>query len=128
MIVPTYSPEKIVNEDGVPTDGFSLLLRQLLQGLQLSISEDGYLCPSVSSEPGSSETPPDLSQPSQLTVLQNTFQSNFVNVNTQTVITGVRPGTVIFDPYEVNGATPPARNGQLKVLLNNGTFHAIVNL
>ena len=120
MIVPTYSPEKIVNEDGTPTDGFGLLLRQLLQGLQLSISEDGYLCPSVSSV-----SPPT---PSQLTVLENTFQSNFVNANTQTVITGVRPGTVIFDPYEVNGAVLPARNGQLKVLLNDGTFHAIVNL
>lgn len=118
MIVPTYAQEQIVDKEGVPTSNFDLLLRQLLQGLQLSLSDDGYLVPSISSDPADN----------QLAVLQASFQSDVVNPNSQTVTNGVRPGTIIFDPYESNGGAPGSPNGQLKVLLKDGTFHAIVNL
>jgi len=121
MIVPTYSQEQIVDESGVPTSNFDLLLRQLLQGLQLYLSDDGYLVPSISSDPADNE----------LAVLQASFQGNTVNNESQTVTNGVRPGTIIFDPYELNGGAvgpPRVPKGQLKVLLNDGTFHAIVNL
>ena len=123
MIVPTYVQERIVDKEGIPSDGFNIFLRNLIQNMQLSISDEGYLIPSVTSAPNSS--PPASTE---LGVLQASFQNNTVDPSTQTVTVGVQVGTIIFDPYEVNGATPPARNGQLKVLLADGTFHAIVNL
>jgi hypothetical protein len=126
MRVPTYNQEQITSEDGKPSDGFSLLLTQLLQGLQLGISDDGYAIPSVSSEPDSAGT-----GYTQLGVLEATYLTNVVNDESQNVIPGVRPGTIIFDPYELNGGVvgpPRVPQGQLKVLLNDGTFHAIVNL
>lgn len=124
MIVPTYLQEAIVNKEGMPTDAFASFLRNLLQNMQLSVSDEGYLIPSVSSAPDSS--PPSSTQ---LAVLQASYQNPLtpVNPNTQTVTVGVQVGTIVFDPYEVNGATPPARNGQLKVLLNDGMFHDITN-
>lgn len=125
MNVPTYTQEQIVKEDRNPTDAFASFLRNLLQNMQLSISDEGYWIPSVTSQPGSNVGVPD----NKLAVLQDSFQSPTapVDSNTQTVSTGVQPGTIIFDPWEVNGAVLPARNGQLKVLLNDGTFHNIVN-
>ena len=130
MNVPTYSEGPIVDKDGNATVGFQQLLKQLLQVMQLSVSDDGYLIPSVSSEPGSSELPPyDPLKPSQLDVLEATYKTDTVNNNTQTILQGVRPGTIIFDPWEVNGSVDPLipRYGQLKVLLNHGTFRPITN-
>lgn len=124
MNIPEYLQQEIVKEDRYPTEAFSNFLRNLLQSMQLSISEEGYWIPSISSEPNSAG--PGLTQ---LGVLEASFQTDVVNDNTQTVTTGVQAGTIIFDPYEVNGGggmTP--RLGQLKVLLRDGTFHAIVNL
>jgi len=122
MIVPNYVQEQIVDEKGYPTDNFATFLINLLQNMQVSISNEGYLIPSVSSDPASA-TPT-----SQLAQLQASFQSETVNPDTQTVTTGVQVGTIVFDPYEVNGGsggTP--RLGQLKVLLNDGTFHNVTN-
>ena len=123
MNIPPYLQEELVKEDRYPTEAFASFLRNLLQGMQLSISDEGYLIPSISSAPDSAGP-----GQTQLAVLQASFQSNTVNPNTQTVTTGVQAGTIIFDPYEVNGGsggTP--RLGQLKVLLNDGTFHKITN-
>ena len=55
--------------------------------------------------------------------IQSKYANDFVKENQN----GVEAGTVIFDPYEVNGAILPIRNGQLKVLLNDGVFHPITN-
>ncbi len=123
MNIPQYLQEELVKEDRYPTDAFANFLRNLLQGMQLSISNEGYLIPSISSEPDAK-----LGGLSPLQVLQNSFLSNTVDPNSQTVTTGVQVGTIIFDPYEVNGGggmTP--RLGQLKVLLNDGQFHPITN-
>jgi hypothetical protein len=132
MNVPTYSEGRIVDENGNPTVGFQQLLKQLLQVMQLSVSDDGYLIPSVTSEPGTADNPLVPTQ-SKLDVLQATYKTDTVNKNTQTILQGVRPGTVIFDPWEINGAPAPApgdpqvRWGKLKVLLADGTFHPITN-
>ena len=123
MNIPQYLQEALIKEDGYPTDAFSDFLRSLLQGMQLSISDEGYLIPSVSSDPNS-VMPPTTG--GQLLQLQNSFQGLTVNPNTQTVTTGVQVGTIIFDPAEVNGGTT-APLGQLKVLLNDGMFHKITN-
>ena len=125
MIVPNYVQEQIVNEERYPTENFSSFLINLLQSMQISISDEGYLIPSVSSDPTSVNP---TTSGGQLLQLQNSFQTNVVNPDTQTVTPGVQVGTIVFDPYEVNGGggmTP--RLGQLKVLLRDGTFHNIVN-
>ena len=129
MIVPTYVQEKIVDDQGMPTDGFTLFIQNLIQNMQLSLSDEGYLIPPISSD-DNSVTPPIAG--GQLAVLQASFLSATtpVDPNTQTVTVGVQVGTIIFDPYELNGgaAGPPrVPKGQLKVLLNDGLFHPIVN-
>ena len=129
MIVPTYVQEKLVDEQGEPTPGFVLFIQNLIQNMQLSVSDEGYLIPSVSSA-NNSVTPSAAG--GQLAILQASYQnpSTPVNPNTQTVTVGVQVGTIIFDPYELNGgaAGPPrVPKGQLKVLLNDGLFHPIVN-
>ncbi len=126
MIVPNYVQEQIVDKEGFPTQNFSSFFINLLQGMQISISDEGYLVPSVSSDPNSVTPIPTTG--GQLAQLQASFQTGTVNPNTQTVTPGVQIGTIVFDPYEVNGGsggTP--RLGQLKVLLNDGTFHKITN-
>lgn len=125
MIIPNYVQEQIVEKDGYPTTNFTSFLINLLQGMQVSISDEGYLIPSVSSA-DNSVTPPFTG--GQLALLQDSFQTNVVNPDTQTVTPGVQVGTIVFDPNEVNGGsggTPLL--GQLKVLLNDGTFHKITN-
>ena len=124
MIVPNYSQEKIVNEDGTPTENFSSFMRNMLQNMQLSLSDEGFWVPSVSSDPNSVD-PPQTG--GQLAIVAASYQGNTVNPDTQTVTAGVQLGTIVFDPYEVNGATPPARNGQLKVFLADLAFHPITN-
>lgn len=127
MIVPNYDGSKIVNEDGSPTPMFSNLLQTLLKNMTQSLGNEGFQVPVVSSDPASIDPP---AAGGQLLIIQNSFQSAAtpVNVNGQTVTVGAQAGTIVFDPYEVNGAVLPARNGQLKVLLNDRAFHAIVNL
>ncbi len=40
MNVPVYVQEELVNEDRYPTEGFSNFLRNLLQEMQLSLSDE----------------------------------------------------------------------------------------
>ena len=111
MFVPVLSEGELVDKDGKPTQQWENTMIQLLQNLQEAISNEGFEIPFISSEVIAPATQ------SNLTIIQNSFgQPN-----------GVIAGTTIFDPYEINGATLPARNGQLKVLLNDGTFHKITN-
>lgn len=113
MIVPTYLQEKIVDESGYPTAAFSDFLRVLLQNMQLSISNEGYLIPSVTKE--------------DMIDIQASFKSNVVNPNNQTVSIGVQIGTLVFNTETVNGGGVKPR-GQLYILLNDGIFHAVINL
>lgn len=111
MFVPILSEGELVDQDGKPSQTWENTMIQLLQNMQEALSNEGFEIPSVSSE-----VIPPATQ-SNLTIIQNSFgQPN-----------GAIASTLIFDPYEVNGATLPARNGQLKVLLNDGTFHNITN-
>lgn len=115
MIVPNYDGVQIVDENGYPTPGFTNILQTLLKNLTQSIGDEGYLIPPISGD--------------DLIALENSFQSETtaVDPNTQTVTVGAQAGTIIFDPTEQNGAILPALNGQLKVLLNDGSFHKITN-
>lgn len=132
MIVPNYSQEKIVDEEGLPTENFASFLRNMLQNMQLSLSDEGYWIPSVTSEPNSAGV-----GETQLGVLAASYQpaGAAVNTNSLTVTVGVQVGTIVFDPYELNGGSvgpPRVPKGQLKVFLvdtaTTGSFHAIVNL
>lgn len=123
MIIPNYDGSKIADETGTPTPHFGNVLQTLLKNMTQSIGNEGYQIPLISSDPANN----------QLAVIQASFQSSItpVNANTQTVTVGAQAGTIIFDPYELNGGAvgpPRVSKGQLKVLLNDGTFHAIVNL
>lgn len=135
MIVPNYDGSQIADEDGYPTPNFTNILQTLLKNLTQSIGNEGYLIPSISSAPNSASTPEAPSTLSQIQVLELAFSKSTTPVSStgQTVTVGTLAGTIVFDPYELNGGDPgpsPPRNpkGQLKVLLNDGTFHAIVNL
>lgn len=135
MIVPNYDGTQIVDEQGYPSPGFQNILQTLLKNMTQSVGNEGYLIPSVTSQPGSASLPPPAPPTtlSQLDVLQASFQSAStpVSVDGQTVTVGALAGTIIFDPYELNGGAvgpPRVPKGQLKVLLNDGTFHAVVNL
>lgn len=114
MNIPNFQNTQFVERSGYLTANWQLILEQLFLNLVNNVGPYGYVISPISSDPNS-VTPPTSG--GQLLVLQNTFG----NPN------GVEAGTVIFDPYEQNGAILPARNGQLKVLLNDGTFHSITN-
>lgn len=114
MNVPNYENSAISDWQGNLTDQWSLLLQQLLGEMQKDIGLEGFVISSVSSDPASVDPP---TAGGQVARLESTFGQQ----------TGVEAGTLIFDPYEVNGAILPARNGQLKVLLNDGTFHPVTN-
>ncbi len=130
MIIPNYDGSQIVDEQGLPTAGFTNILQTLLKNMTQSVGNEGYLIPSISSEVGSASTPNVPTTLSQIQVLEASFKSATTPVSTdnQTITVGSLAGTIVFDPYEQNGAVLPLRNGQLKVLLNDGTFHAVVNL
>ena len=114
MNIPNFENIQFVDRDLYLTDNYQNILQQLFTQLQNGVGQEGFQVSNVSSDPNS-VTPPTTG--GQVARIQSSFgQDN-----------GVVVGTVIFDPYEVNGATPPARNGQLKVLLNDGVFHGITN-
>ncbi len=110
MVIPTYAEDRIIDEEGKPLPGFISFIQNLIQNMQLSLSDEGYLIPSVTD--------------AQKLVIQNSFQTTVVNPSSQTVSTGVRPGTMVFDTETANGGSP---NGQLWVLLNDGVFHPVTN-
>lgn len=116
MNIPNYEYCPAISRGGFFSDQWSLILQQLISNLQRGVGQEGFEISLVSSDPAS-VTPPTAG--GQLGHIQATFGTTNQNA--------VIPGTVVFDPYEQNGAILPARNGQLKVLLNDGTFHAITN-
>lgn len=114
MNIPNFENIQFIGKGGFLTDNYQNILQQLFSALQRGVGQEGFEISVVSSDPNS-VTPPTAG--GQLLKIQSSFGEQ----------NGVIAGTVVFDPYEVNGATPPARNGQLKVLLNDGTFHGIMN-
>lgn len=113
MIVPTYQEGQIVDENGMPLPGFAIFLQNLIQNMQLSVSDEGYLIPNVTD--------------AQKAVIQASYQTTVVNPDSQTVTIGVQRGTMIFDTETSNGGAPGNPLGQLYVLLNDGTFHPVTN-
>ena len=114
MNIPNYDNSPIVGSRGYLSDQWSLILQQLITELQNGVGGEGFAISNVSSDPVS-VTPPAVG--GQLSQVQTTFGQP----------DGVLHGTIVFDPYEVNGAILPLRNGQLKVMLNDGMFHSITN-
>lgn len=116
MFVPTIPQENLIEKDGNTTKAWDNYLQQQQQNMQQCLSDEGFLIPSVSSDP-TSVTPPATG--GQLAQVQASFGTQ----------NGASAGTVIFDPYEINGSVDPLipRYGQLKVLLRDGIFHNITN-
>lgn len=102
MYIPTIPHEKAVDEDGVFTKPWSNYVEQQAQNMQLCLSDEGYVIPSVSSA-SSSVTP--AATGGQLSQVQATYGQQ----------TGVQLGTLVYDP----------NTNQLKVLLSDGVFHPV---
>jgi hypothetical protein len=114
MNIPNFENVTFTERNGTLTDPWQLILQNLFSELQGGVGNEGFEISIVTSDPNSI-TPP--ASGGQLLVIQDSFGNQ----------NGVTAGTIVFDPYAVNGAILPARNGQLKVLLNDGTFHGITN-
>jgi hypothetical protein len=104
----------MLDKEGKPSVSWQTLFIQLLQNLQQSLSNEGFVIPNVSSA-ANSVTPPVAG--GQLAVIQATYGTQ----------SGVQLGTLVFDPAEVNGSMTAIPNGQLKILLGDGTFHKVTN-
>lgn len=113
MIIPTYQQGPVVDKEGNPLPGFVIFLQNLIQNMQLSVSDEGYLIPNVNND--------------QQGVIQASFKTSVVNPDSQTVTVGVQTGTMVFNKETVNGGTMMNPLGQLYVLLNDGTFHPVTN-
>lgn len=110
----------MIDKDGKPSIYWQTLFIQLLQNLQQSLSNEGFVIPNVSSA-NNSVNPPVAG--GQLALIQATYGQStpsFTNI-------GVQLGTLVFDPAEVNGSMTAIPNGQLKILLGDGTFHKVTN-
>lgn len=114
MIVPNVPTQNIVDEQGNNTKAWENYFEQTTQEMQQSLSNEGFWIPSVSSANGSL-TPPTTG--GQLAQLAASFGTQG----------GINAGTIVFDPAEVNGGSSGNPNGQLKVMLADGNFHAITN-
>lgn len=115
MIIPVFVEDKPVDKTGDWNPSWKGVWEHLFQNMQISIGQEGYLIPSISSDPNS-VTPPTSG--GQLLQVQNSFSQQ----------NGAQKGTLVFDPAEINGGSSMQPNGQLKILLGDGTFHAIANL
>lgn len=113
MIIISVPTDKIVNEKGEMAPAWGNYFDQNTQQMQQNLSQEGFVIPQVSSA-SDSVSPP--ASGGQLAQVQATYGQQ----------TGVQLATLIFDPAEVNGGSPTP-NGQLKVLLADGVFHAITN-
>lgn len=87
------------------TREYRLFWQQLLQILQQSLSNEGVVIPSQDS--------------ANLTIIQNSTLPD----GSQAAL----PGTLLFNRSAVNGGSSSAPNGQLYILLADGTFHPITN-
>jgi hypothetical protein len=106
MNVPNYVHEKVLTDEGHFTSPWEEFFSQLRQNMQQSLSNEGFVIPGQST--------------ANITIIQNGVdaQGNKVAIK----------GTLLFDTSAVNGGSSSAPNGQLKILLADGTFHAIANL
>jgi hypothetical protein len=114
MIIVSVPTDKLIDEEGMPTPSWGNYFDQNTQQQQQSLNEEGFWIPSVSSATAS-VTPPTSG--GQLAQVAASFGQQG----------GINAGTIVFDPAEVNGGSAPAPNGQLKVMLADGNFHAITN-
>lgn len=106
MIVPNVPTQPISDEDGNTTKAWDNFFEQTTQGMQQSLSNEGFWIPSVSSA-SNSVTPPTAG--GQLAQVAASYgQQNGVNL-----------GTLVYDP----------NTNQLKVLLSDSpttaSFHPI---
>lgn len=98
MFVPFLTADIKPSDDSKKISQMLLnFLIQLTQNMQQSLSNEGFLIPSMSS--------------SDMAIIQ----------------TNALPGTLIFVTDVVNGGASDAPNGQLFVRLNDGIFHPVTN-
>lgn len=102
MFVPIVPTEAITDENGERTKPWDNFFQQQAQNMQESLSDEGFAIPSVSSASNSVSPPATGGQLAQLQASFGTQQ-------------GVQVGRLVFDP----------NTNQLKVILNDGTFHPI---
>ncbi len=114
MMIPNFENIQFITKDGYLSETWQIILQALMTALQTNVGLEGFVIPQISSA-NNSVSPPVAG--GQVAVLAATFGQ----------VNGAQLGTVIFDPAEVNGGSGPAPNGQLKVLLADGVFHAITN-
>lgn len=120
MNIPNFENATFIDRSGYLTDYWAQILQQLFSELQKNVGQEGFIISPVSSA-SDSVTPPAAG--GQIAVLEAAYAASIVTP----FPAGPLPGTIIFDPAEVNGGSAPAPRGQLKVLLNDGIFHAITN-
>lgn len=97
MNIPNYENTQAVEENGYFTDYWQILWQQLFTELQANAGNEGLVVPTLSSDPNSVD-PPAVG--GQLAQIQTTAQN----------------GTLVYDTF----------TNELKVRLNDGTFHVIV--
>ena len=114
MIVVSVPTDKPIDKDGQFTPPWGNYFDQNTQQMQQSLSNEGFWIPSVSS---ANDSVSPAATGGQLAQVAASFGQQG----------GVNAGTIIFDPAEVNGGTSGSPNGQLKVILADGVFHAITN-
>ncbi len=120
MNIPNYENAQFTESSGYLTDFWSQILQQLISEMQRNIGLEGFIISDISSASDSVDPP---GAGGEIAVLEAAYAASIVTP----FPLGPLPGTLIFDPAEVNGGTMLAPNGQLKVLLNDGIFHAITN-
>jgi hypothetical protein len=113
IVIPVPNNPQVLDKDGKILPDWGNYFDQNTQQQQQSLSNEGFWIPSVSSDSNSVSPPASGGQLAQV-------QASYGQQN------GVQLGTIIFDPAEANGGSPTP-NGQLKVLLGDGTFHKITN-
>lgn len=106
MIIVNVPNDKLVDEEGYPTEPWGNFFDQSTQQQQQSLSNEGFWIPSVSSASASVDPPTSGGQLAQIAASYG--QQNGVNL-----------GTLVYDP----------NTNQLKVLLSDSpttaSFHAI---
>lgn len=99
MNIPNFTASALTNRDGTPTDIAYYFFQQLVSQLQQNVGPEGFVVPTLSSQ-NTSVTPPAAG--GQIAAIQAKAAN----------------GTLIYDSF----------TDQLKVRLNDGTFHVVVTL
>jgi hypothetical protein len=123
MIIPNVPTDSMLDEKGVISKPWENFFNQSAQQQQQSLSNEGFWIPSVSSASDSVTPPTSGGQLAQLAASFYVLGTSPPQINPN----GVQAGTIIFDPAEINGGSSGSPNGQLKVILADGVFHAITN-